>query len=662
MSVQSKMNPFDRTRPRTDSAANADRSAFERRRDGSAQGSSLSRRTAASTERWIAAADGAAKRGPKAPRGLASYACHLLAGLLVSLCLSAAPAQAQAVYGARLSTGLARLGEEMYLLIEVESDQPPYVRELPEVPGIEFGNIPNASSRTTRIQIGPRVSLKTTTSWKIRVTPLEVGDFLIPGIKLIVEGQEVVTEELGLKVVKDLRGAELGFLDFKLSKTDLVEGQPFELEMTFGWDSAKQAEVNYANLILPWWGRLRGLLELENASQTMSSDLLQLQLNGNDRIRVERIQPVTRDSRTFFTCRLVRSFLPVRSGRIELPDSHLEFGEVIESGGFFSRSSRKAQTYFVTAPAVTINVRPLPDEGRPIDYTGAIGNLTARARTEMRDVDVGDSIKLKITWFGEGNLEFFEAPDLSRDPNFKDFKVFGSAAGEKSRERRSVTYDIAPLRADVDEVPPVRLPIFDPDTNKYTEVVTEAIPIRVRALEGAVDLSVEDGGPGLSEDIRDIDTSSLGSAAQGELRVPGRSVLAGSLLLVTGLWLVLRSAIRRSQGDPSAPLERRRRRAFKSLQKDLRQAERSDDPSAYLKALHRFLAACSREADWAWVGRDVEQHLESRGGSRELGRELATAIESLECGAYSKAERNGSPVSSGELLKLADKLSKGALA
>ena len=68
---------------------------------------------------------------------------------------------------------------------------------------------------------------------------------------------------------------------------------------------------------------------------------------------------------------------------------------------------------------------PLPEQGRPLDFSGAVGTFHASARADRTDVDVGDSIKLSVEWTGDGNLEFFAPPELDRLDAFAGFRVFG---------------------------------------------------------------------------------------------------------------------------------------------------------------------------------------------------------------------------------------------
>lgn len=580
-----------------------------------------------------------------------------LAGALAAVLALAAPAAAQdATYGARLASGVVRVGEETSIVVVIENANGSIV-SLPEVDGLEIGpagEVRRASS--TVLSVGRRETT-TTLTWRVPVLPLRDGDFEIPGVELSVAGQRVTTKPFTLAVVEDLRGAELGFLDLTMSPPTPVERQPFVIELTFGWDSAL-GSVNYANLIVPWMDKLTELLELE-APPSMAQEVT-INLNTNSSITVEEVAPVRRDGRDFRTFRLRKVYLPTRATELDLAAGYLEFGEQ-RRGGFLSRG--KKDTYFAPGEPLRIRVGSLPTEGQPLDYTGAIGTLEATAEPDTRDVDVGESIKLRVTYTGEGNLMFFDPPDLSRDEAFEGFRFFGSTNVAKTLRQRTFELDIAPLDDSLTEIPPVRLPVYDPEQGAYVEVATPPIPIRVRALEGEVALEGGERGEGFDDDIRDIRTDPiLAASGDGEGGGPGPVGVGIAAFGAVALWVVVRTAVRRRLGDPHAPLERRRRSARKALTRELSSA---DDPSDVLRALLRFLSARTREPEWAWIGRDPMEHFEDLDDPElEEGCEmLALTIRNLERAAYAADASGESEDTPGEreVLAVADQLLRGGL-
>lgn len=579
--------------------------------------------------------------------------------LLALLLASPLAAQGETTYGARLSSGLVRLGEELTLIVQVENARSAELKKVHRVDGLRIGAIGQPYRREYQELSPGRRIVTITRTWQVPIRALEVGEYDVPGVLIEIDGRDVTTDPMRLKVVEDLKGSELGFFDVSVPDTEIVEGQPIVLEMTFGWDAGLSSRINVANLILPWWGRLPELLELETPP-ALTAQEVQISLNDSGRIVVDEIPSVTRNGRRFRSFRLRRVFLPTRPLSIDLPQPFLEFGQH-EQRGFLGTSRGKRETYFVSGDAVSIEVVPLPTEGRPLDYTGAIGTMAVAADAEPRDVDVGDSIKLAVTYTGDGNHQFYDAPDISRDDAFDGFRVFGRATKTKNLSRHEVVYDLAPLSDSVSEIPPIRLSAYDPVEKAYVEVATERIPIRVRPLESPVSLTAEGDGTAFANDIRDVVAELPGNPGEKAAAPPGPVALAllgGGVLF---FWLALRTEVRRRRGDPDAPLERRRRRALKALGKEL---GRASEPSEELRALLRFLAARTRESDWAWVGRDPVEHLEAHtelGDGAQGSRDLAQAIARLERATYATRKNGDAHPKQGEILELAGRLVRGGL-
>ena len=614
------------------------------------------------------------------------------AARLLALALLAAAAPAPAAHPrdpavqdepravAQLSSGVARVGEPVHVRVVLENAQRATIGPLPEVAGLTFSRPSAPSSETSWFSSGGRRQVLTSVSWVISVRGERPGEFEIPPIPIEVGGALVRTAPLTLRVVRDLHGEELGFLEVATQPAGrLVDGQPFTLEIRFGWDAA--ADVNYANLVLSWWGTLYGALDLgERELPPGAKEVQGVLINRRLSVTVEELPPATRDGRTFRNLRLVRSFLATRSGTMEIPSSVLEFGKV-RSGGLLGMSQELVRELFVQSPPLALEVLPLPTEGQPFDYGGAVGTLAARATVDARDVRAGDSVKLTVTWTGAGNLEFFEAPDPSRLEAFAGFRYYGKTE-EKAFDRRVATYDLAPLSPEVEEIPPLPLQVFDPELGAYTSVTTEPIPIRVRPLEGGGGLDAPEErsfGP----DVRDLDARPLAEGAGWDAAVaPGDAQLLAGLVLVPCAWLGLRTAVRRRRGDPGAPLERRRRRARRRLAREL---SRASAPSEQLAAFTTFLAARTREPEAAWIGRGTLLDGAPSSGEAaatvsapangagvhgdglppaDLGvlpaderRSLRALLERLEAAVYG----GGAPVADQELLGAAERLVRAGL-
>ncbi|MCY2961132.1 MAG: BatD family protein [Planctomycetota bacterium] len=566
-----------------------------------------------------------------------------------------AVAQKTPTIKARLDPMTVKLGGQASLFVEVENAQAGEIVALPTVEGLRFGPIgPPGMSSYTEIVNG-RVSSKISLTWRIAVQPMQKGEYLIPPFTVRADGRDLVTRELRLLADEDFRGDELGLLEIDAPK-EVWQGQPFTLEIRMGIETGIQGRLNRYDLALPWLGELGGLVELEDLPIPSNRSAGKILLNSRQELEVEGFGTRKVGNANFYVLRVRKRFLATRPGSFTFPTSHFEFGH---RGDGFSRllgGGSEDFAYFKRAPAFEVLVKPIPEEGRPIDWSGGIGTFESSAIPDRRDVVAGDSIKLTVEWTGEGNLEFFDAPDLARLDAFRAFRVYGTQ-DRRTPNRRAVTYDLAPIEASVTEIPAVPLQIFDTATGRYAAVATKPVPIRVRPLVGATGLTSAAPAATTTVDLRDIQTRAEDDAPPA---APSGSALGAVAAAILAGWLALRAWVRR-RGDPDAPRERARRRARRELERALRGARTAEEQA---RAVHAFLAARSGETPEAWAGRDPVAWARSLAAeSRRIRPEDADALRQLfaRLDAAIWGPANGTKLDERDVLALADRVAAGGL-
>ena len=414
---------------------------------------------------------------------------QLVLGLCFFLALPAnASPTAEAKVTAQLATGVVKFGDVVICKVQVEGAKSASLEEIPEIEGLRLEQRSGPSINESRSFINGRFSYSRTLTWVVTFRPKAKGDFVIPPMRLTVAGKTLFTSEQTLSVVEDMTGQELGYFEFFDVPERVYEGQPFTIRMNFGWDTKLDSMVNVANLILPWWNELPGTLEVESELDDLNAPVTEVQVNSRARARALNIGQQTVRGKPFRVLQVTRSYVATRSGTLSFPQSWLEFGHIRRRA-----FSEQKETYHVGVPAFTIEVRTLPESGRPPEFSGGVGTFEVQADVNRRDIDLGESIKLTVDWTGSANLEFFELPNPARLDAFEDFRVYGTTNERFYGDRRRVVYDLAPKSADVGEIPPLPLVVFDPESESYITVETQPIPIRVRSIEGVMGLEDIDG-------------------------------------------------------------------------------------------------------------------------------------------------------------------------
>ncbi|MBM4164346.1 MAG: protein BatD [Lentisphaerae bacterium] len=147
-------------------------------------------------------------------------------------------------------------------------------------------------------------------------------------------------------------------------------------------------------------------------------------------------------------------------------------GQVVErvSRGVFSHMRSYPVTYQISS--ARLNVRDLPSQGRPPDFSGAIGRFTLSGDASPQTVSPGDLVTLSYVLTGNGWLA--DATLVPPDPG-SDFKTY--PAQETAREARpprlSFRQVVIPLSTNATVVGTPRFVYFDPDTAAYRTAMIE---------------------------------------------------------------------------------------------------------------------------------------------------------------------------------------------
>ncbi len=159
-------------------------------------------------------------------------------------------------------------------------------------------------------------------------------------------------------------------------------------------------------------------------------------------------------------------------------------------GSFFDSSYSEKQVT-VASPKMELTVLGLPENGRPADFGGAIGNFSLKTQADPLEVEQGDPITLTMTVSGHGNFDRVQAPKLVSEDGWKtytpssEFLKDGSPGqGKKVFEQALVARGKA-----VTEIPAVSFNYFDPSSKSYKTISSAPIPFIVKGGQNAAEES-----------------------------------------------------------------------------------------------------------------------------------------------------------------------------
>ncbi|MEZ5363746.1 MAG: BatD family protein [Bryobacterales bacterium] len=124
---------------------------------------------------------------------------------------------------------------------------------------------------------------------------------------------------------------------------------------------------------------------------------------------------------------------------------------------------------------------PLPEQGKPANFSGLIGNFHFDAHAVPTAVSVGDPITLTIRVSGPEYLDYVRLPDLAQQTELVEgFKIPEEmAAGEIVDRAKVFSQTIRAKDPRITEIPELDFSYFDPDRGEYMVGRTDPIPIEV---------------------------------------------------------------------------------------------------------------------------------------------------------------------------------------
>ncbi len=200
----------------------------------------------------------------------------------------------------------------------------------------------------------------------------------------------------------------------------------------------------------------------------------------------------------------------------------------------------QGQKITTASQPITIQVRPLPQEGQPADFSGSVGKFDISVLADKTQVEVNQPVTVKVKIAGAGNIKSIAEPKI---PDLQDFRVYRASSNESSakiNDRLSGTkvYEevFMPKRPGILEIPALAFNYFDPDRGRYETLMTKPISISVAKPEGYLSSpDIPYSSPAAiigsqAQDIRYIKSDA------GDLRPIGKLViLTPAYLLANGL-------------------------------------------------------------------------------------------------------------------------------
>ena len=144
----------------------------------------------------------------------------------------------------------------------------------------------------------------------------------------------------------------------------------------------------------------------------------------------------------------------------------------------FFGNSRDVRVLCKSKP-VKITVKPLPEAGKPLGFSGMVGTLAMTTSMSTDTLKANDALTYKVVLRGNGNMKLLEAPKITFPHDFDvyDPKVTRDISGTSG----TVTFEylVIPRYAGDYKIPAVQYSYFDPQAGAYKMLKGKEYSVRV---------------------------------------------------------------------------------------------------------------------------------------------------------------------------------------
>ena len=194
---------------------------------------------------------------------------------------------------------------------------------------------------------------------------------------------------------------------------------------------------------------------------------------------------------------------PQKTGKLEIEPLSLSVAVSVPTNrrDIFGRPLSKSANITVSAAKRTVNVKPLPEAGKPEYFGGAVGDFEFAVTTDKDSLDAGEALQMSVEVKGKGNLKLFELPEPKLPSSLEVYepengdRIRTNLAGMSGMKKN--TYTVVPQFKGTYPIPPLSFSYFNPKTNSYERLTSDDIVVTVNngPLENsaATDSSVPSG-------------------------------------------------------------------------------------------------------------------------------------------------------------------------
>jgi tetratricopeptide (TPR) repeat protein len=199
------------------------------------------------------------------------------------------------------------------------------------------------------------------------------------------------------------------------------------------------------------------------------------------------------DGINYYVAEFSKTYLfPQRTGKLTIDPIEIDCivrqqvkGQQSIFDQFFGGGSQDVAVKIKSKP-VSVDVQALPEKGKPENFTGAVGNFTFKALMNHDKVKANESINLKLSISGKGNINLLSTPKINFPEGFEIYdpkisetiNTAGGVSGSKIYE-----YLVIPRKAGEFSLKDINFSYFDVEKKQYITLPSPELKITVEEAD-----------------------------------------------------------------------------------------------------------------------------------------------------------------------------------
>jgi hypothetical protein len=232
---------------------------------------------------------------------------------------------------------------------------------------------------------------------------------------------------------------------------------------------------------------------------------------------------------------------PERAGNLTIDPLGLTFivRVPVQSSDPFDQffQSDREEKYNAKSAPVTINVKPLPEAGKPAGFTGAVGNFNIESSIDKTELRANDALNYKVKVTGSGNIKLLKTLSTNFPADFEKYdpKITDTITENENgmSGSRFYNYLLIPRHQGEFNIDPLNFSFFNPAANRYVTVTANGFHIKVD--KGANESNVTAFSDAEKQDIKMLSKDIRYIKTEDNNLVKNGDTFFGSI----GYWLLL---------------------------------------------------------------------------------------------------------------------------